>query len=101
MQGFPERMPMSPMPESVGSTAHLQPGIPSDAAADAEAMWQLSNHLSSLQLQQGRCISPRRAVQHSRVQVPAPDACRPARRIPTALLSGHAARPLRRRSSDR
>ncbi len=54
MQGFPERMPMSPMPESVGSTAHLQPSIPSDAAADAEAMWQLSNHLSSLQLQQAQ-----------------------------------------------
>ena len=69
-QGFPDRMPMSPMPESVGSTPHLQTGIPSDAAADAEAMWQLSNHLNSLQLQQaqfsggcpagssGACITP-------------------------------------------
>ena len=47
-------MPMSPLPDSVGSAAHLQPGIHCDAAADAEAMWQLSNHLSSLQLQQAQ-----------------------------------------------
>ena len=42
---------MSPMLSSVGS-AHLQSGMPSDAVAGAEAMWQLSNHLNSLQLQQ-------------------------------------------------
>ena len=54
MQGFSDRMPMSPMPESAGGTARLQPGIPCDAAADAEAMWQLSNHLNSLQLQQAQ-----------------------------------------------
>ena len=47
-------MPMSPMLESVGSTAHLQPTLPLDASADAEAMWHLSNHLNSLQLQQAQ-----------------------------------------------
>ena len=51
VQGFTERMPISPMLSSVGS-AHLQSGMPSDAVAGAEAMWQLSNHLNSLQLQQ-------------------------------------------------
>ena len=51
VQGFTERMPLSPMLSSVGS-AHLQSGMPSDAVAGAEAMWQLSNHLNSLQLQQ-------------------------------------------------
>ena len=41
------------MMDSAGSTAHLQHGMTSDAAAaDAAAMWQLSNHLNSLQLQQ-------------------------------------------------
>lgn len=54
MQGFSRRMPLSPMPESVGNGAHLQPGSPLDAAADAEAMWQISNQLNSLQLQQAQ-----------------------------------------------
>ena len=54
LQGLSNHMPLSPMPESVSNAAHLQPGIPLDAAADAEAMWQLSNQLNSLQLQQAQ-----------------------------------------------
>ena len=46
-------MPLSPMLASMGSAGpHLQPGLPSDAAADAEAMWHLSNHLNNLQMHQ-------------------------------------------------
>ena len=53
MQAFSEHMPLSPMLASMGSAGpHLQPGLPSDAAADAEAMWHLSNHLNNLQLHQ-------------------------------------------------
>lgn len=53
MQAFSEHMPLSPMLASMGSAGpHLQPGLPSDAAADAEAMWHLSNHLNNLQMHQ-------------------------------------------------
>lgn len=45
---------MSPRLGNISSAAHMHNGMPSNAAAaaDAEAMWHLSRHLNSLQMQQ-------------------------------------------------